>query len=78
MGQLLLSENDFSILKQGIMELLLLISQSVVFAHWLFKGHMLIVANLEFFFKLNFIYLFIYCLFAVLGIELKTFKPCLL
>lgn len=53
---------------------LLVFSKFVVFAYWLFKGHIFIVANLEFFFQLNFIFF----LFVVLGIELKTSKPCLL
>lgn len=33
---------------------LLFISKFVVFAYWLFKGYILIVANLEFFFKFDF------------------------
>lgn len=54
---------------------LLVFSKFVVFAYWLFKGRIFIVANLEFFFSIKFYFFF---LFVVLGIELKTSKPCLL
>lgn len=56
------------------MERLLFISKFVVFAYWPFKGYILIVANLEFFFKFDF---FLGgWLFTVLGFDLKTPKPC--
>lgn len=43
---------------------LLLISKFVVFTYWFFKGYILIVANLEFFFKF---YFFPYLLFRGLN-----------
>lgn len=54
---------------------LLFISKCVVFAYWLFKGYILIVANLEFFFKFDF-FGGIYLLFWGLNLRLLNLVFC--